>query len=95
VDAEGVVVRRGERVQAETNQQFRPISFATDIRPLFRAVDRSDMLHRFDLWSHVDVVANGAEIAERIADGSLPADHPWPDVSVSLFDRWLAEGAAP
>jgi len=72
-----------------------PLSFATDIKPLFREHDRTSMLKAFDLWSHDDVVAHGDAIAAVLKKGSMPCDGPWPDDQVSTFERWLAHGADP
>ncbi len=69
------------------------LSFASDIRPLFRESDRQAMHAAFDLWSGADVRAHGTAIAARLRDGSMPCDGPWPPDRVAMFDRWLAEGA--
>jgi hypothetical protein len=66
--------------------------FASDIRPLFRDSDRDSMAWAFDLWSHDDVAVHGEEIAERLKDGSMPCDEPWPEERVGLFERWLEHG---
>jgi hypothetical protein len=63
--------------------------------PLFRESDREAMRRAFDLWSYDDVVTHGSAIAARLKDGSMPCDGPWPDEQVSLFQRWLDDGAAP
>jgi hypothetical protein len=69
------------------------VTFATDIRPLFRERDRTAMRSAFDLWAYDDVVAHGAAIAAKLRDGSMPCDGPWPADQVALFERWRAEGA--
>jgi acetamidase/formamidase len=69
------------------------LSFASDIKPLFREHDRQAMQTVFDLWSVTDVRAHAAAIAARLRDGSMPCDGRWPADRVALFDRWLAEGA--
>jgi hypothetical protein len=69
------------------------VTFASDIRPLFREKDRTSMLSAFDLWSYDDVVAHGAAIAAKLSDGSMPCDGRWPADHVALFERWRAEGA--
>jgi hypothetical protein len=66
--------------------------FARDIRPLFRESDRESMEFAFDLWNVVDVRANAQGILERLTDGSMPCDEPWPDEQIALFDRWIAAG---
>jgi len=69
------------------------VSFASDIRPLFRESDRQAMQAAFDLWSIADVRAHGEAIAARLRDGSMPCDGPWPEDHVALFDHWLAAGS--
>jgi hypothetical protein len=69
------------------------LSFAVDIKPLFRERDRQAMRRSFDLWSADDVRAHGAAIAGRLRSGTMPCDGPWPAERVALFDRWLGEGA--
>ncbi len=70
------------------------LGFEADIKPLFRERDRDSMRRAFDLWAYADVVAHGAAIAERLADGTMPCDGAWPSEQVDLFRRWLDEGAA-
>jgi hypothetical protein len=69
------------------------VGFESDIRPLFRESDRTAMSRAFDLWSYEDVVAHGEAIAGRLRDGSMPCDRAWPSGQVSLFERWLQQGA--
>jgi hypothetical protein len=71
------------------------LSFASDIKPLFRESDRTAMKRAFDLWSYDDVVAHGKAIAARLKDGSMPCDGPWPGAQVALFERWVDDGSAP
>jgi hypothetical protein len=74
-----------------TNEQ--QISFAEDIKPLFRERDRDSMKWAFDLWSHDDVTANGDAILGRLRDGSMPCDGTWPEEQIELFRRWVDSGA--
>jgi hypothetical protein len=71
------------------------LTFARDIRPLFRDSDRAAMSKAFDLWSATDVAAHGDAIAARLGEGSMPCDGPWPAERVALFTSWLAAGAKP
>jgi hypothetical protein len=71
----------------------RTLGFDSDIRPLFRESDRDAMSWAFDLWSYDDVSAHGQAIASKLKDGTMPCDGPWPGDQVSLFERWLAQGA--
>jgi len=69
-----------------------PVSFATHVKPLFRAKDRQSMLFAFDLWSYHDVRAHAADVLERVANGSMPCDGAWPDERVQVFRRWADSG---
>ena len=66
-----------------------PISFAQDIKPLFREGDRESMSSAFDLWSYDDVVQNSDAILGRLRDGTMPCDGAWPEEQVDLFQRWV------
>ena len=70
-------------------------SFAADIRPLFRASDVDEMKFAFDLANYDDVKSNGAAIYERLQDGSMPCDEPWPDEHIALFRDWMETGYPP
>lgn len=74
-----------------------PLSFAKDIRPLFRETPDVDTMKDFglDLWSFTDVKAQAEEIYARVLDGSMPCDEPWPKDRIALFKRWMEEGMAP
>ena len=69
-----------------------PISFAQDIKPLFREGDRESMKWAFDLSSYDDVAQNAAGILRRLRNGSMPCDGAWPDEQVELFQRWIDAG---
>lgn len=73
------------------------LSFANDIRPLFRdEPDISAMVSMgLDLSSYDDVKAQSKAIYERLADGTMPCDGPWPNEQIALFKRWMDEGMAP
>jgi hypothetical protein len=70
------------------------LGFDKDIRPLFRESDRLEMDFVFDLWSHDEVTANAERILERLDDGTMPCDAPWPDERIQLFRAWVAAGCA-
>jgi hypothetical protein len=71
------------------------VSFATDIKPLFRELDRQSMQRAFDLWSFNDVRAHASDILERVKSGSMPCDGAWPPERVQVFQRWVDNGSAP
>ena len=68
--------------------------FETDIKPLFREIDRQSMLRHFDLWSYDDVSRYAGAILARLRDGTMPCDGSWPQAQIDLFQRW-AENAKP
>jgi hypothetical protein len=73
------------------------LSFAADIRPLFRDSPDVDAMKSFglDLSSYEDVKAQAEAIYSRLDDGSMPCDDPWPKGQVAKFKRWMEEGMAP
>ena len=88
VTATGVTFHRGE---LEMNGDP---SFERDLKPLFRESDRATMLSvaNFDLWKRDDVATNSQAILERLVDGSMPCDRPWPADRVDVFRRWIDAG---
>ena len=69
-----------------------PVSFARDIKPLFREMDRDSMTFAFDLWDVDDVRSNAEAILDRLRDGSMPCDDGWSADEVERFARWIATG---
>ena len=68
------------------------LSFARDIRPLFRESDRDAMAFAFDLWDYKDVSTHADDILERLADGSMPCDGEWSEEQITQFERWIEVG---
>jgi hypothetical protein len=71
------------------------LSFESDIRPLFREFDRTEMEWAFDLWDYDDVKENAASILERVEEGSMPCDDPWSQDRIELFRKWVSEEMPP
>jgi hypothetical protein len=72
------------------------ISFATDIRPLFRQKDIVSMKNfGFDLSSYDDVSARADGILARLQAGDMPCDGAWPPANVKLFSDWVGAGKQP
>jgi hypothetical protein len=73
------------------------VSFAADIRPLFRDSPDIDSMKEYglDLSSYEVVRAKSGAIYASLEDGSMPCDGPWPEPQVKLFKRWMDEGMAP
>ena len=71
------------------------MSFESDVRPLFRPDDAEAMSWAFDLTSYEDVKENAEAIYERLAEGSMPCDEPWPDEHVQVFRDWIDAGMPP
>jgi len=68
------------------------LSYAADVKLLFRESDRHAMRSHFDLWSHDDVSGHAAAILARLEEGTMPCDGAWPADRVDVFRRWLAQG---
>ena len=73
------------------------LSFAKDIRPLFRDTPDVDSMKEFglDLSSYAEVKGHAEKIYGRLLDQSMPCDQPWPEDRLALFRRWIDEGMAP
>ena len=71
------------------------VSFAANIKPLFREHDRKSMTFAFDLWSYDDVRTHAAEILQRLSNGTMPCDGAWPAERVEVFRRWTESGLQP
>jgi hypothetical protein len=73
------------------------LSFAADIRPLFRDSPDVDAMKSFglDLSSYADVKDNAEAIYSRLEDGSMPCDDPWPKEQIVKFKQWTDDGMQP
>jgi hypothetical protein len=71
------------------------ISFAAQIRPLFREGDRNAMLGRFDLWAYADVVEWADRIDLKLTAGLMPCDGVWVQSQIDLFKQWIDDGKQP
>jgi hypothetical protein len=71
------------------------LSFARDIRPLFRERDVKSMSFAFDLSSYDDARQNAEAIYERLANGTMPCDGAWPEEDVNRFRGWIDGGTQP
>jgi hypothetical protein len=68
------------------------ISFAADIKHLFRDKDVNAMKRAFDLSKYQDVCDHADNILKALADGRMPCDGAWPAAKVDLFRKWIADG---
>jgi hypothetical protein len=70
------------------------LSFAADIRPLFRDGDIRCMKPGIPLddpaW--MCVPANAQKVYGAVSTGKMPPDAPWPEDRVSLFKKWMDAG---
>jgi hypothetical protein len=73
------------------------LSFAQDIRPLFRDSPDIDTMKELgmDLSSYADVKTHAEAIHARLEDGSMPCDEAWPKAQIARFKQWMDEGMAP
>jgi len=75
-----------------------PVSYAADIRPLFRDEDIGCMADYFNLGNYQDVVNNADDIIAHLTGAvnpPMPPDGPWPAEKIALFQRWMADGKKP
>ena len=72
-----------------------PMTFETDIKPMFREEDRDAMDFIFDLWNYDDVKANAELIYQRIEDGSMPCDREWSPEQLATLRQWIDAGCNP
>ena len=69
------------------------LSFAQDIKPLFREFpDRASMLFLFDLHDYDDVRANADGILDSVKTGRMPCTGRWPQEDVQKFEAWINAG---
>lgn len=61
------------------------ISYETDVKPLFRELDRRSMLRRM-------APNNARAILDEVEHGRMPCDNPWPQKWVDRFRQWIADG---
>jgi len=72
-----------------------PVSYAAQVKPLFRESDRDSMSFAFDLWSYDDVSENADVILRRLNAGTMPCDGAWPRERVEVFETWVRTGKQP
>jgi hypothetical protein len=68
------------------------VSFAQDIKPLFRDKDRNSMLQAFDLFDYEDVVEHADAILGSLRSGQMPCDGAWPDAQLDKLQQWVDAG---
>ena len=71
------------------------LSFAKDIRPMFRGGDvecmaPSGVLLDDPAWMRV--AANAQSVYEAVSNGSMPPDAPWTEAQVKTFKTWMDAG---
>ena len=75
-----------------------PVSFATDIMPIFKQF-QGPMMWRLDLTSYEAVMANAATIYGRISNPGNPMPPPpFPPLTaaqIQMFQNWMNQGCPP
>jgi len=72
------------------------LSYAKDIRPMFRSTDVNAMKPRgLDLWSYAEVRASADNILSRLQEGSMPCDGQWQQTAIDTFKQWITDGKLP
>jgi hypothetical protein len=75
-----------------TSGESGTLSFAGDIRPLFRDKDRDSMRRAFDLFDYSSVCDHADAIVGALRSGKMPCDGAWPASQVETVQRWIDEG---
>jgi hypothetical protein len=78
----------------------KPLSFKTDIRPMFTDMDVDHMQgFGLDLSSYEDVVRLADSILQTVTSGSMPppnsGESRWTTTMCDTFKRWKDEGCKP
>ncbi len=69
------------------------LSFATDIRPLFRNKDIDVMKpYGIDLSSYEDVKKHVQDIYARLSAREMPCDEPWSGGHLKKLKEWMESG---
>ena len=74
------------------------LSFASDIRPLFRDkedVDEMKAISGLDLSDYENVREQARGIYSRLLDGSMPCDGSWSEEQMGKFKQWMDGGMKP
>ena len=73
------------------------LSYARDIRPLFRDFDIDSMIdsRNLDLSNYDQVSARADGILIRLEGGDMPCDGAWPEKDVETFRQWIRDGKLP
>lgn len=73
------------------------ISFASDIRPLFRDFDIDAMIkaRNLDLSNFEQVSTQADGILNRLEAGTMPCDGAWPEKDIETFRQWIKDGKLP
>ncbi len=75
---------------------MRALSFAADIRPLFRSYDVESMKpNGIDLSSYEDVKKHAQDIYARLSAKEMPCDGSWNDSDLEKFKEWIDSGSQP
>jgi hypothetical protein len=77
------------------------VSFAKDIRPLFRPFDVEQMNDygvRLDDYAYMSVPANALAVQDTLIGNppSMPPDGPyWTQEQLDIYAKWIADGYQP
>jgi hypothetical protein len=72
------------------------VTFATDIRKLFRESDVTTMKrYSIDLSKYDNVKARAGDIYARLVEGDMPCDGAWDADQLRLFKAWMDGGMLP
>jgi len=83
----------GQSCELKKEVRMGTLSFATDIRPLFRDKDIKAMKPMgMDLSSYEDVKKRAQDIYARLSAKEMPCDEPWSDSDLRKLKEWMQSG---
>jgi hypothetical protein len=93
-----VQLRQAAQPATSTAAAPAPVSFASDIMPLFKQF-QGPMMWRFDLTNYEAVLANAETILGRISSPDSPMPPPpFPPLTaqqIATFQEWINQGCPP
>ena len=80
----------GQPYALKEGAPMRALSFAADIRPLFRSYDIESMKpFGIDLSSYEDVKKHAQDIYARLSAKEMPCDEPWSESHLQKIKEWM------
>ena len=86
----GITIKQGRKKEVEM-----ALSFAANVRPLFRdgdvkCMERAGVRLIDHTW--MCIPANALSVYGQLSSGNMPPDAPWPPDRIALFKNWMDAG---